>query len=313
MFLVDVAPGDCTRPLIFLARRIRRLGTVTSGVLLAAIGCGRNEFSETGEASETEHICDGSDELTLGMIVGDLAAETSYPQVVETELGYSFLYMDGGCHYWAGTGDLSWGGGCFSAITEGTLSPAEVAALEQDVSYARWTILRGTHAQEDVYPSGVFATNGESTVVCLGECSNESPSADEALRVHGQQWMEKLYRAGNPVSGPMRIGVVCDLTTSSPPAQTVSWPLSSSPSNYVLEGEWDGTLGDSTLIERSGDINALRALRAWYAQSGGRVLRDVIYTQNPEDEVSTCQLVFRDTIPLEDEHGLVPIPSPAQP
>jgi len=276
-------------------------------ITLLTIGCGGQEGGDSVPVPDV-HICDGSEGLRFGITLQADVGEMPSGVAVELELGHSFLYVDGSCHYWTGTLNPERGGGDLTAYHEGTLSESDALALEEDTLYARWEELEGIYGEGPSGGAMIFGLDGEHVVGCFFDCTKSSaPELDGALMERSKEWLERLHRGGAPVTGPMRIR-----TESIYPVvqKTVDWTLSVPPADLVVGSERLLELGDSPLIEDEANLAALRAIRELYL--GDTELDNIPYVlaTDPSDPEAYYLFAFRDTIPLEDEHGLIPFTIP---
>ena len=114
-------------------------------------------------------------------------------------------------------------------------------------------------------------------------------------------WRQKLLAQGTPLTGPIRLR---SLRSDGLGWKTHPLPLSFSLASVAITSS-DYLFGDAPLITLPEDLTALRALRAI-------ILADTSSIASQFEVVGSdglrYRVAFRDALPIEDEHGLVPIP-----
>lgn len=178
--------------------------------------------TENSPASIERRICDGSDGIRLALGHGGGGEPAPYTSVL-SELGYDFLYVDGGCHYWAhkplSAADEYY---LWRPYREGVLTLADEQRLHDAVNYDGFPA--DTCAPRiAVFDAGAaFVWDGQR----FRSCADDTFEASGPLRT-------ELYDKATAVAGPMRIQVGKD---SYPAAQVVyDWPLDAPIDQFVTE------------------------------------------------------------------------------
>jgi hypothetical protein len=203
-----------------------------------------NSPNESSPAIIERRICDGSADIRLAIGYGGGGPPAPYTSVL-SELGYDFLYVDGGCRYWAhkplSASDEYY---LWRPYREGVLTPADEQRLHDAVNYDG--VPADTCAPRmAVFDAGAgFFWDGQEFRSC----------ADDAFDDSGPLRAE-LYDKATAVAGPMRIQVGKD---SYPNARVVyEWPLDPPIDQFVTEyGELR-----SFRIDGHAAATALRTLR----------------------------------------------------
>jgi hypothetical protein len=206
------------------------------------------------------------------------------------ELGASFLYVDGHCHYWVSKpsyDDVMW----WRPFREGVLTPSQESILHDIASYDDFA----HHA-----PSckGPLASDGSPARFWDGISVNVCNGALDAP----EDWPGRaaLFAAGTDMSGPVRIEVGKDNPTDN--TKIYPWPLAKPPSDYEVDDAHSMSFGQSVLITAPEDVAALRALRAQaVADTESKVtfLLVKIYVE-PKGYV----ISIRDDVPFTDARGM---------
>ena len=232
-------------------------GSVGGGGSGGSTGGGWSSAGNGGDSSAApRRICDGSDDIRLAWVIpGNPGREPSFTATL-FELGFSFLYVDGHCHYWVSEPSNDDNFASWRPFREGKLGEAQEAVLHDSVSYDDFA----HHAPACVGP---LALDGDPTEVwdglrvsvCNGgvQVPNDWPGRAE------------LYAGGKDMSGPMRFEVGKDYVPDNPKVDNLKiypWPLAKPPSYYEIDESVSTSFGHSVLITDPEDAAALRALRA---------------------------------------------------
>jgi hypothetical protein len=259
-------------------------------------------------------ICDGSSGLRLAMRLW-CPGWNEAGRLFIAELGYRYLFVDGQCHYWAwGIGD---GPHDFWYPTrEGQLSPEDAAALASDLRYSSWDELVPWPFSDCSDCCTTVLHDQSRAFSCYGDCGVALAQGDALLKaqeVHAateaaDDWLLRLYNAGTPVDGPMRILVI---EVGAPATLTsVPWPLAEPIEDFIVTESGDPFAAPpSFLITDPGEIQILRQLRQQLIDGQlGNDGDDHILIESQGTELPRA-LYMRDTVPLEDATGHVPEPS----
>lgn len=264
-------------------------------------------------STTSRRLCDGSDGLTLGYRVdaGGMVDTGSY---VQYELGATGVFVDGHCQYWIINPSTPtyqersrW-----RAVHTGTLSAAQEQQLSADVGYDQWPQLYGDRSGSGIPDaSSVVVFDRAGSFSCGALCKPATQAVSQTIAVHIDAWVDELYTQGAPVATPMRVRAA-QLSTSkdgyAKSAVFLPWALATSLSSVAL-GSGDEFHGDAPQITDPGDLTELRKLRdqmLTYNNPFSTGLLNVYLEQ--ETPFARALVFFRDTIPLENEHGLIPVP-----
>lgn len=269
-------------------RSITRLALL--GVVLAA--CDASE--------EPAEICDGSTSVRLSAkrLLGGGGGSTP-AEAFRGELGADYLYVRGTCEYWAYR-ELD---GAADRARTGVLSAADAEAISVELSYGSWSELAGRYGGGE--GSMVVLYDGQNAIACPG-CNDDGTDPRLGAAVGSLRGViEQLTETGTPYDGPMRViaGPVVD-----PLEVDGDWPLSLDPESLASPFHYE--LGTSDLVDDPAEVAALRLV------FDGATPDDLdlgATLQIPDSaEAKTYHVVTRDSLPIEDDRGLVQIPFPCR-
>ncbi|HUM10843.1 MAG TPA: hypothetical protein VLT82_07845 [Myxococcaceae bacterium] len=241
---------------------------------VASVGCGA-----------PVQICDGSEGVRLAAAVGDgLALFT-----LRSEIGRSFLYVDGRCRYGVGADGL------VAPEIVGQLDPAAERDLSEGLAFGRWPALAGRYVADVVDTSVLVLRSGVSpdeAVDCEDCLHRPAPLAEIARNYLAA--VEDLTARGTEPDGPVRWRAWGPLAESGEPvvdASTVPIDFASvatpSPSPTIL------------VTTSQAEANALRSLRVSARAAGARglVVRDA--------SSQLWAVDLRSVLPFEEPDGRV--------
>lgn len=263
----------------------------------------------TGDDGWAE-ICDGSEGLRLAMVLGGGGIVANE---IEREVGFSYLYVLGTCEYFALPAD---GGEQWPDAHTGVLDPATEEQLSRAIDYGALADVAGSWSSAGVSDgSTLLVSDGTHTVACYAGCE-DGPEGAQALWSE-MSWIDMLWNASEPYAGSLRVSVIgwADATLDELP---VPWPLASDPWSIARDGNVDPPpeAGEAVLIDDAEDVATLRELRRQYREDD---LPDGVpnalqayghLTFVNEGGQDLFQLWMRDSLPIEDEVGLIPLPQP---
>jgi hypothetical protein len=287
----------------------KRKATVAA-VLWCSLGCGAAEDGvhdgsasansrpeathESTQASIGRRVCDGSTEIRLAMGYGGGGQPSPYTSVL-SELGYDFLYVDGGCHYWAhqplSVGDEYY---LWRPYHEGVLTAADEQRLHDAVSYDNSPAGACVPRPAVFDAGGAFLWDGRE----FRSCADDVFDASEPLRA-------ELYDAATAVTGAMRIQIGKD---SYPEAPVIyDWPLAAPIDQFVIEyGETRSFRIDDVVAATA--LRALRAQAVEESEASSRAFLGVISVRSSQRNESYF-MALRDELPFVDAEGSwVPAP-----
>lgn len=270
--------------------------------------------SSSGSTTDGEpfaRICDGSEGIRLAMVLGGGGQVLNE---LQREIGFYYLYVLGNCQYFALPADdwQSW-----PDTRTGMLDEATEEQLSIALDYGNLADIAGVWDTEgSADGSTLLVSNGAITVACSFGCE-DGPAAAQALWAE-MGWIDELWASGEPLAGPVRVSVIgwADSTIDELGAP---WPLPIDPWSIAYDGNVDLPLeaGDSVLIDDEAQAATLRELRRQYREDDlpegvANALEAYGHlTFLDEGGQDLFQLWMRDSLPIEEANGLIPLP-PAQ-
>lgn len=248
-------------------------------------------------------LCDGSDSVRLAYRLAGGGPAPPGSQVL-SENGFVYLIITGTCHYWV-LAEIE------SEVREGTLSADQAASLAADLGLERWSELPPKQ------PGGGCADGPTPTVRFRGDryelpgCTFPAPDGGAALALESAlaAVVKALYLTGAPASGSVRFVLTRPQFDwgSAVEAQAVAWPQAAPDAASVAmttEQIFSYRSGSSALATEAAAV-ALRAIRTMF---GGNVRPLSDGALPVVDRDGTAYLLYlRDSIPLEDDHGLLDV------
>lgn len=269
-------------------------------LVVVTLGCGHNASPSTSPLN----ICTGRERLELSAVSLPLPARAPPGMQVMWENGHSFVYVDGSCRYWALTPQDVW-----AEVRTGQLTADAERSLLARVRYESWHSWVGEHHPSSIANDAdivilVPGMRAESTVTCFEGCGSAPvPSELQATARDLGQIATDLWMTGNPVTGDVRFVLVRE-ETSEVPIQYLEWPLAIEPSTLsISESEAAQLSWGRGQIASNQDADSLRALRAGFRDSP--LVGLVPHIPVKDSNGFRYKLFLRDTIPYEDETGLI--------
>lgn len=254
-------------------------------------------------------ICDGSDDLRLAMtLVGGGTVENELVR----EIGWRYLYVLGTCEYFVlPLGDPN---GWPDART-GVLDLEAEQALSEALDYGNLEAVAGNWGTEGTFDaSTLLVSDGTHIVSCNGECL-DGPREAQALWGEMSR-IDELWAESEPYLGPVRVSVI-GWEDSLIDELGVNWPLELDPWSIAIDGsslDDPPTAGTSVLVDDPEAVAQLRELRRQYREDDlpeGVPNSLAAYghlTFTSHDGQDLFQLWMRDSLPIEAEDGLIPLP-----
>ncbi len=260
-------------------------------------------------------LCDGSDALRLiatRTLNGGMLAPGSG---VAFENGTSFLLVRGDCRFWVYSG-------IFQPTRSGELTAAQRDRLIDALRLDRWADYMGDYTRGPAfdYPNqfvafGVDAIDapcsasksGGRGCIRLSSGGTDTTANVAWLEPSLRQQITQLEAEGTPVSGAIRYVLAEQRSNgSSAWSRPAMWPLGD-PATVALT-EIDAMAyraGESTLATGA-DAEALRSIWSRYlsGEVGDRTMYEIIPVVSGS---ATYHLFVRDSLPLEDARGLLPL------
>jgi len=266
--------------------------------------CGNDTTAEgdgtDGDEPATELICDGSQDLRLAWFLsfngGSVRTEFQY------EVGFYYLYVRGDCHYWVVPpptgGDPMW-----IETHTGVIDDQQEAALVELLHYGDWDDLLGVWLEpgsSDASIMRVHDGHSESGVGCVGECPG-APQAVQDMRNAFSEQLRSWWDSGEPSTGPMRV-----LAVATPEGENttdpVPWTVDLDLEELAVTYEQSFCRGMSKRVDDPTTVAALREFRAEHADG----LQDFVDFYVEVEPGVMYELYLRDSLPFEDEFGLIP-------
>lgn len=251
-------------------------------------------------------LCDGSDDIRLAYrtVGGNPFSE----QRVLFENGYSYLYVDGQCRYWAYPGEgTGTGEDPLSDVVTGTLTAEQESQIKEDLDVVEWQRWDGESFHESGLMDGGTAIFWMPSAAyhCYGDCQS---SLRNDIRKNVRRWIGKLIEEGDPVEGAVRVAAI--VMPESVLRQNRPHPVQPAPAGFDLQ-EHAVSIGDASSICAGDGIlvegEAADTLRRYRREYQNEEHGAFWYRYLPlEDEEGQQYMVYvRDATPLEDANGLV--------
>jgi len=264
-------------------------------------------------------ICNGSQDRTLSVVVVPGAGGIADGSILLAENGVRFFHVRGDCQYWVNKGEGS-------RYRTGSLGDMKTQ-LATDLFYGQWGakgLTRGWGPDPGTFDaSPTRFSDGHDRLSISCPCAVDVPSEIPAMSSAEQQWEERLSNAGAPVDGPIRIVVIDDPSRVFGLPEAL-WPLSWPLSSVAVSADDAFTLGPGERnVVISDPIEVSKVVSIWeeylsgahgpLVQGSAIPFRDVSVSGDAgvgdggANPVGRLYLVLiRDTLPIEDEIGLIP-------
>jgi hypothetical protein len=247
-------------------------------------------------------LCDGSTSIRFAYQVAG-GGPVLPPSEVLYENGFTYLLVDGACHYWV-LQDV------YQEVREGDLSAPQAASLASDLRLGLWSSLPLTGSRAGCFdaPSAVLRF-GDDRYVLPSACGPTDAGAATALATRVRGYVEKLYGGGTAVTGPVRYVLVSQDVDwgAAVQAQAKLWPLMDLATSVALTSAQAYMYQRGSARLASADAAAsLRNLRNASATADVRALTGG-YLPVVDEDGGRYQLYVRDAIPLETAQGLLPL------
>jgi hypothetical protein len=258
--------------------------------------------ADTGTTSDTgsQPLCDGMPHLRLWALI--LPGNELRGSLVRVENGSPMLSVDGTCAYWIGGGWYEDPLSRDRPFRTGTLSAAEVSAIESGLPLDDLSPLGDCPPP----PPGLFdvGTRSIRTATPTASCMTNGTRFDPAWATL-EALARTLWDRGTPLDGALHVSAASGGGQARPPAY--AWPLASPLSGFVLADADLTKIGVSHLVDDPDAARSLRGLRDQYlsdrdAQPGLYVNWDGL---TATDASGTAFVYMRDAIPYEDAQGLL--------
>ncbi|GEM_PF-2200868 len=273
--------------------------------------------TESTGGDSWRRICDGSQVLRMALVLtGGGLLETE----LFREVGFNYLYVRGDCRYWAldQVGRPPW-----QDTRTGVLTLEQEEALSRSLLYDRWPELEGKYPAGGYYDAGfLMAYDGKHAIWCRCDTEITGPAelSDGTFTTNVESWWEELWTQGDPIDGGA-LRVILTKIERATPVDTCAqpaWPFAWDPDEIAVpqessSGEW----GQSARIDDPVRVDEFRMLRTTYRDGDvpmecNPLLQVGMLSFQHEDPTIAYTLVMRDSVPLEDDRGLIQIPKPPE-
>jgi hypothetical protein len=230
------------------------------------------------------------------------------------ENGAPFLFVRGDCRFWVNLASARYRTGDLREF---------LPELSADLLLGQWRA-RGLTGktwtpEEKVYdaPTLEFGFAGEDVSIWGiqpgGPPVPHAPPEIPALVEAAFSWFQRLWAAGEPMEGPLRMYAVDDMPYV-PDGEIAKWPLDWPLSSIAVGPESDAfAKHESTLIGSDAEVIRVRAMWDEFLtgeHGGGAVdppypVRDTPGATDGGSASKVYSVIFRDSLPFEDESGIV--------
>lgn len=252
-------------------------------------------------------LCGSGSDVVFGYQVVADETRVEPGEKVLWENGVEFLFIDSSCKYWSYY--LSEKQGRWSDIRHGTLTTDQLKTINRELIQRDWTAIAETPALPSGvnHPGGIFLWNQADVGVCTQPCT----SSLEPLAKKAAQLTRELFESGvaPDESAPLR-WTVLDVPGLEHPFPLVEWSGTALGDVAVVTEDPDGNPEDYIALTFGGhqlvpvaDTTLLRALRDEFRN---KTHDSFWYGFLPlTDKGRTYKVYARDTLPFENERGLV--------
>jgi hypothetical protein len=214
------------------------------------------------------------------------------------ENGFIYLFVDAQCNYWVNDPSEAW-----NETRTGVLDAESALRIGERLHFGAWPQLAGTWSGVGVddAPVSVF-DHAHHTVFCAQLCdSDDVPDAVKEMRKGFPIVARELWVRGTGIVSSVR--AIAVEVQRSPGVPFVDWPLSRPISDFVRTG-YVGS-GEGVLEDDPASVQILKELRASFVRGDhGTFFWNMLPVTSGG---AYYRLYMRDTLPFEDERGLVPL------
>lgn len=290
---------------------------VLLALLIMLVSCGQHEPQETltevnnNFVVKYDDICDGSDNINLSIRRIPRFHYLSAAELFLGENGSTFLYVNGKCEYWVKgftpSDEVHTHSKYFwLSVYEGKLNEESVSKLISELDINNWEKLEGSNYQQESSDTIEYSLSGLEFAVATSR-KEASPEGVELKNYKDSFYKEvqRLVDEGQPNKGPIRAIFLNGDDLSEEPF-IYSWPESLNsykPSSFSLTDDVYCP-GDSLLFAKEDAY----ILREWRDEHKIRLMtlgNESRRFLGVEHEGTVLRMVFRDSLPFEQENGLV--------
>lgn len=285
----------------------------TSTDLSTSSASGTNTFELDGAVPD-KPLCDGSDRMRLAIVLTEPHSSGYRWENFQTQLGLGSTYIRGDCHFWVLQAEANGGA---QTVHTGVLTEKLAAEVAKEMHYSQ--LDQFDHEYGDGLDSDALfiVSDGTNVVRCRGRCM-ETPTAPKQLQdmAFGYDSLRnRLLAMSSPTDGPMWMLLTKGNDADPPEGDCdLSWPFTFDPGPIAQENPADNELRPLLMVGPEA-----QELRAWWHNnianpsrcfeyiSGGSFLE-----QEQDESWTYYRLTMRDSIPLENAEGLVPLVNEVQ-
>ncbi len=268
------------------------------------------EPTGTGEPDPVV-ICDGSPQLRLAMVLDGGGAVAN---ALEREIGARYLYVLGTCEYFAlpTLDGVPW-----PDARRGTLDAATEQELSLAIDYGELASIAGAWASADVLDAPTLVvSDGVHSMSCEAGCE-DGPEAAQRLWERSSEWTDRLWEQGEALEGAVRLSVLGHVD-STLDELGVPWPMEGDPWALAIDAAQEPSPppGHAVLVDDPGEASDWRELRRQYREDDLPAgIPNALHAYghlsfHDQTGQDLFQVWMRDVLPMEDEAGLIELPSP---
>ena len=205
---------------------------------------------DSGTNTSTAEICDGSDDIRLGL--WNDGGQVDVSSKFTNPFGFSFAFVDGHCRYYASVDTMT-------GIASGMLDATDAASLARDIGYAQIAKFSQHYDQGCPDAGASRIGDGAHAFGCSCGCDDDAPTGLAEAEAASHTWIERFAKQGKPLGGAVRVAAVNGTVVSSP--MPLAWPLDRAIADFVIPG-MTFTVDSGLVIDDAMDAAALRTLRS---------------------------------------------------
>lgn len=239
-------------------------------------------------------LCDGSDDLKLTYKITG-SGQIFAGDMLLSEQGASYLYVDGHCSYWTYSGG-------HKPTKTGTLTDAQALQILSALEPDQWTI-DGMGFKPDMnvsHPSHIQVSLSDQSFSCSGSCQSNAQADRIQKAIHQHQ--QDLYDEGVAMHGSVRV-LAIDASATTPSSwnyNVAQWPLQQ-PLNDMIHtlDEVEGmNIPLSSAVTIDAELDAIHQLRQQYFE-GAIVPEHIGFIPISTGDDTFIELYVRDVLPFE--------------
>jgi hypothetical protein len=226
--------------------------------------------------------------------------------MVEVENGSWFLFVDGGCRFWARGDGQRYGG-----ATTGELDAQTAHDLSKDLRYGSIDEMAGLEVAPGFDMGTTVIHNETAVMACKGTCGSESK---ETVRLSAYDWLSRLADLGEPMVAPIRYRLVPADEDLAKDGRIHEWPFDGPPPPAAVLTDAEtmpDEFGQSVEIVDEQVLARLREIQDKRQEDEDSGAIGMAFVERPA-EGEIYYLYMRNSLPPEDDDGLMPMPEPPE-